>query len=193
MDIDIKPGSCDNPVNFKSRGIVPVAILLEEAIAPEEIREITVDVAYQPDPASPDTVLLLSLEPVRTSSCDISTPGLDCGTRARDGVKDVLFKFRTKDLVEALAEEGVTLLNGDQQEITLVFTATLADGITTMEGSDTILAMRPGIGQGQAAKRFNNRKTIRNNTGNNSCGDNGNNCVDTGINTQTNTRTEGNS
>jgi hypothetical protein len=215
VDIDIKPGSCDNPVNFKSRGVVPVAIVLEQTMTPAEIREITVDVSYKADPNSLDSVLLLSLEPVRTMACDISTPGSECGSRARDGLMDVLVKFRTQDLVQALSDEaGVKLENGDQQEITLLFTATLPDG-TTLEGSDTILAKRSGRAQGPFADRFQNRNKIRDkigkntnpNNGNNNCVennnctnnctencnnngiDNGSNGTDTGTGTQTTTET----
>jgi hypothetical protein len=163
--VDIKPGSCNNPVNFKSRGVLPVAILLEEEIALEDIIGIEVtfalpDPAVAPEPEDEVTpqetpVPDFSPVPVKTVLSDISSPTKTCEEKALDGVKDISLKYKTQPLVQAMSKAGIILENGDQQEITLHFTVSLEGG-TTLEGSDTILAKRPGKAKGKGKNKVKN-------------------------------------
>jgi hypothetical protein len=80
--IDIKPGSDTNPINLKSKGLVPVAILTADGFVAA-----TVD---------PQTVLLAGVEPLRWTMEDVDG----------DGDKDMLFHFKTEDLATVLTENS---------------------------------------------------------------------------------------
>jgi hypothetical protein len=60
VDIDIKPGSCPNPFNGKSKGVLPVAIL-----GAEDFDVTAVDIA---------SVRLAGVAPIRSSFEDVATP-----------------------------------------------------------------------------------------------------------------------
>jgi len=74
VDIDIKPGSWPNPINLKSRGVVPVALLTTD-----DFDAGTVD---------PTTVEFAGAAPVRWT----------LGNVDGDGDYDMLFHFRTQEL-----------------------------------------------------------------------------------------------
>jgi hypothetical protein len=63
VDIDIKPGSCPNPLNLKSKGVLPVAIL-----GSEDLDVSTIDV---------DTIRLEGVAPLRSRLEDVATPVVD--------------------------------------------------------------------------------------------------------------------
>jgi len=72
--IDIKPGSDDNSINLKSRGVVPVAVLTTEV--------------FDAGTIDPGTVLFAGASPVRSTLEDVD----------EDGDLDMLFHFKTQDL-----------------------------------------------------------------------------------------------
>ena len=76
VEIDIKPGSDDNSINLKSKGVVPVAVLTTEDFNASDV--------------DPTTVEFAGAKPVRWKLCDVDD----------DGEVDMLFHFKTKDLVE---------------------------------------------------------------------------------------------
>jgi len=80
--IDIKPGSDTNPINLKSKGLVPVAVLTADGFVAA-----TVD---------PQTVLLAGVAPLRWTLEDVDS----------DGDKDMLFHFKTEDLATVLTENS---------------------------------------------------------------------------------------
>lgn len=97
--LDIKPGSCPNPLNRKSRGVLPVAVL-----GTEEFDVSAIDSA----------TLLLTREgvesgvlPVRATIEDVGTPFegdlCDCHDSIADGFDDLALKFSTQEVVAALA------------------------------------------------------------------------------------------
>ena len=77
VEIDIKPGGNPNNINLKSKGVVPVAVLTTEVFDANDIDPTTVKFAG----ASP---------PVRWTLCDVDG----------DGDDDMLFHFKTQDLVD---------------------------------------------------------------------------------------------
>lgn len=105
--LDIKPGSCPNPFNVKSRGVLPVAILGTESLDVHNI--------------NPSTVLLTRGEypgvlPLRWSYEDVATPfygpTCECHDLNGDGYLDLALKFDTQELVETLGldeEAGNTI------------------------------------------------------------------------------------
>ncbi len=96
--VDIKPGSCPNPMNTTSRGVLPIAILGSAGV---DVRNI--------DPAS---VRLEGVAPLRWSLEDVAAPTFpfqgrtscdrDCTSAGADGVLDLTLKFETQDVVAAL-------------------------------------------------------------------------------------------
>ena len=93
--IDIKPQSCPNPLNVKSKGVLPVAILGSEGFDAN-----TVDVA---------SIRLEGIAPIRSSYEDVAGPIADaneceCTTDGPDGYLDMTLKFMTQDIVATLGE-----------------------------------------------------------------------------------------
>lgn len=97
VGIDIQPGSCPNVVNAADRSF-QVAIL---GGASFDVRQIDVT-----------TVRLEGLTPIRSASVsDVSSPARSsrdrhsysgCGSRRRDGIKDLVVQFDPSDLVRVL-------------------------------------------------------------------------------------------
>jgi hypothetical protein len=99
LDIDIKPGSCPNPFNGKSKGSVPVAIL---GSATFDVTTIDLDsLRLEGVPIVPKNV---SIEDV---SAPVGDPAdcYDCfdeGIDQTDGYPDLVVKFYTQDLAAAI-------------------------------------------------------------------------------------------
>ena len=98
VPVDIKPGSCPNPFNATSKGVLPVAVLGTEDLDVSTI-----------DPAS---IRLNGVAPLRSSTEDVGTPfepytgkescTFDCNDWGTDGLMDLTLKFSRQDLVDAL-------------------------------------------------------------------------------------------
>jgi len=129
--VDIKPGSCPNPLNVKSKGVLPVAILGSEDLDVTDI-----------DPAS--IRLGGVVAPLRSSIEDVSHPWNveDCEDYGVDGYDDLTLKFDNQQIVAALvAAFDEDIEDGDVFELNL--TGTLADD-TQIEGADTVLILKKG-------------------------------------------------
>ncbi len=121
--VDIKPTSCPNPLNVKSKGVLPVAIL------GSDIFDVTTIDAT--------SIRLKGVGPVRHSFEDVAAPGLDvadcnCIEEGPDGFIDLTLKFKTQEIVEVLGEVE------DGDVITLELTGVLF-GEIPIEGADCIL------------------------------------------------------
>lgn len=123
--LDIKPGSCENPLNVRSRGVLPVAILGTAEVDAAGI-----------DPAS---VRLAGVAPLRSSLEDVGTPG-DCDA-GPDGIPDLVLKFDTQALVRAIGARFGPIRN--RRTVELPFEARLRDG-TALQGEDSVLLLVPG-------------------------------------------------
>jgi hypothetical protein len=127
--IDIKPQSCPNPLNTKSKGVLPVAIL-----GTEDFDVITVD---------PATVLLEGVAPLRWSFEDVSTPvdpeadTCECTTEGADGYMDMTLKFDTQSIVAALG------MVEDGEVRVLALTGMTYDGMP-IEGKDCVVIIHKG-------------------------------------------------
>jgi len=114
VNIDIKPGSDTNPINLKSNGVIPVAILGSDTFDVADIDVTTL--AFAPFGKSGDTPLhpnALHLEDVND-----------------DGFTDLVTHYRTQDT-------GITL--GDNEAC---ITGELNDGILFL-GCDDIVPFEP--------------------------------------------------
>jgi hypothetical protein len=130
LDIDIKPGSCPNPLNVKDKGVLPVAIL-----GSEDLDVFNID---------PDSVRLEGVAPVRYSYEDVSQPvsnqtdDCDCTTEGPDGYIDLVLKFDTQEIVTAIG----SVYDGDE----LLLTLTGEDLIgTPIEGTDCVVIIAKGV------------------------------------------------
>jgi hypothetical protein len=121
--VDIKPTSCPNPLNTKSNGVLPVAILGTDEFDVYEV--------------NPETVTLAGVAPLRWDYEDVATPVDDdaefceCTTEGPDGYLDMTFKFSTQDIVAALgmvADGDVIPLNLEGETF----------GGTDIEGADCV-------------------------------------------------------
>lgn len=131
--VDIKPGSCPNPINLKKKGVLPVAIC-----GTEDFDVTTID---------PESILLtregyedVGVSPLRWSYEDVATPYTgdeECGCHDLDGdgYLDLSLKFKNKEVVETLDIEDVV-----GEVIPLIITGNLKEeeGGTPIKGQDCV-------------------------------------------------------
>ncbi len=128
VSFDIKPQSCPNPVNVKSKGVLPVAILGSDVLDVE-------DIDY-------NSILLEGVAPLRSSYEDVASPVIEdtecaCTTDGADGYMDLTLKFKTQEIIAALGE----VVDGELWMLHL--TGNLIDG-TPIEGTDCIVIKNKG-------------------------------------------------
>jgi hypothetical protein len=139
VSIDIRPASCFNPLNLRSNGILPIAVLGTEDFDVNDI-----DIA---------SVRLADVAPFRSNYQDITGPESEepnacgCADTCPDGYTDLMLKFRASELAEALTDIYGQITKGDELELTL--TGQLHDG-SLIEGLDYITVV------GKVPYRLNN-------------------------------------
>ncbi len=130
--VDIHPTSCPNPLNVKSKGVIPVAIL----------GAVDFDVT-QINPAS---VRLEGVAPLRWALEDVAAPYLPllgkqgayaCTTDGPDGFLDLTLKFDAQEVVSALG------LVNDGDILILSLTGELING-TPIMGEDIVKIIKKG-------------------------------------------------
>jgi hypothetical protein len=133
VPVDIKPRACPNPLNLANKGVLPVAIL---GTADLDVKTI--------DPA---TVTLNGIAPLRWKLEDAATPYepfvgktdiYQCNTRGPDGNLDIVFKFDTEEVAEALVALGDVTAG---QALILKLDGKLKDG-TEIKGEDSVIIIR---------------------------------------------------
>ncbi len=124
IPVDVKPGSSVNPLNLRSNGVLPVAILGTDEVDVADI-----------DPAS---LLLNGIPPLRWNYGDVSGLSVDPypdmqsdGGETGDGREDLTLKFNTQDIAGTLG----TVQRGDT--VTLTMDGELYDG-TLAAGEETV-------------------------------------------------------
>jgi hypothetical protein len=149
VPVDIKPGSCPNPLNFKSKGVLPVAILGTPWLPVKSI--------------DPRTITLMGVSPLRWSwedvgtpvdsffchddscdtgcgepwSCDKSCGEYECNELGPDGHLDLVLKFDTQKIVEKLNQEG---LNQHRALVPLSLEGKLRKGLC-ITGQDSVVIL----------------------------------------------------
>ncbi|MHC4913286.1 MAG: hypothetical protein ACYTE5_09840 [Planctomycetota bacterium] len=127
--VDIKPGSCPNPLNVKSKGVLPLAVLGTENL------DVLDDIAY---------VTLEGVEPLMGDYEDVATPFegelCDCHELGPDGFLDLVLHFDTQEIVTALGDVD------DEDLLALTVEVTMEDG-TVIEASDCIRVLKKGKDQ----------------------------------------------
>jgi len=100
---DIKPGSCPNPINLKSKGVLPAAICGTQDFDVKTIDPATIQLVR----LDGDGNVIGQVAPIRWNFEDVATPYMGevpCGCHAfkGDGFMDITLKFRTQAVVKAL-------------------------------------------------------------------------------------------
>jgi subtilisin family serine protease len=135
--MDIKPGSCPNPLNRKSQGYLPVALVGSMSLdtATVDFSSVTISRADgvggaqspHEGPPGPHSVFE-----------DVTSPfdgdGCDCDVLASDGIVDLSMNFDVPDLVANLQLDGLPAW----ADVELVLRGTLFDG-SEFEATDCIL------------------------------------------------------
>lgn len=130
--VDIKPGSCPNPLNRRSRGVVPVAIAGADEV---DVTQIV-----------PETIVLDEVVlPLRHRYRDVATPfapllgkvdAEDCTEEGADGLLDLVLHFYSEHLVDSLNPQV------ERCDVIVVrLTGEFLDG-TPLVGEDVMLVVR---------------------------------------------------
>ena len=145
VHVDIKPGSCPNPLNVKSKGVLPAAIL-----GTSGFNITNIDIS---------SIKFEGVAPIRSSIEDVNTPANspdDCSSDGPDGFVDLCLKFDTQEIVSAIGSVE------DGQEIALTLTGNLNDG-TPIEGMDKVRIIAKGKKRPKLlAEDFGNEPNIEN-------------------------------
>ncbi len=148
VSLDIKPGSCPNPLNAKNKpgkgkSVLPVAILGTEDFDVSDI--------------DPETITLEGVSPVRWSYEDVATPVAEsddicaCTEEEADGFDDLTLKFDRRAVIEAILSHERLQAGGagphnnnsgptERTQVALLLTAELYD-YRQIEGSDCVTLM----------------------------------------------------
>ena len=125
VSLDIKPQSCPNPLNVRSKGKLPVAILGNGDF---NVRDIDIT-----------TIELNGISPIKSAFEDVTAPAASiddecfCEVLDPDSFEDLVLKFDRQEIIESLGDVQ------DGQEITLSLLCKLQDGVTLIRGTDCIV------------------------------------------------------
>lgn len=137
--VDIKPGSCPNPLNVKSKGVLPIAILGTEVF---DVGSIDLN-----------TVRLVGVAPVRSDYEDVGTPfypfigkedKLDCTELGADGFLDLSLKFDMQEIVQAIETSGEEVVDGKIMTLPLTGNLLVEFGGNAISGEDVIIILKKG-------------------------------------------------
>jgi hypothetical protein len=131
VSLDIKPGSCPNPLNMNrnnGKAVLPVAILGTEEFDVQDI--------------DPSTITLLGIQAVRFNYEDVGEPQVNnddcqCSENGPDGYEDLTLKFDRNTLIDTLLK----LPFEEYQELTI--SGMLHDS-TEFSGTDCIRMLKTG-------------------------------------------------
>lgn len=143
VPFDVKPGSCPNPIETESRGVLPVAVL---GTADFDVTTIDPASVSLVNPSLPPNIAAL---PLRWSYEDVATPyepyvgktGIrDCNALGPDGYLDLTIKFDTQSVVPVLG----TVVDG--QAVVLQIRGKLKEefGGTSFVGEDVVRVLLKG-------------------------------------------------
>ena len=132
VHFDIKPGSCPNPLNVKSKGVLPVAILGTEDFDVHTIDPATVRLTLNGNGDG-------AVAPLRWAYEDVATPFegelCDCHDYNGDGYMDMTFKFKTQEIVETL---GLSSYSGETIPLAIIGDLMEDYGGTPIYGQDCV-------------------------------------------------------
>ena len=130
--VDVKPGTCRNPLNVASRGVVHVVVLGNPEVDVEQL-----DVA---------SLRLSGVAPTRSRLADRgSSEGRDgCPPAAPDGFLDLILKFDVPELVQGVENAlGRVLTNRETVDLELQGRFLEEFGRVSIEGHDAVTILKP--------------------------------------------------
>ncbi len=125
--VDIKPGGCENPINYKSKGNTPVAIL-----GAEDFDVSTIDV---------DSIRLAGQEGFKFSIEDVAN-STECD--GVDGIEDLTFKIQTQTLLEGIKDAVGGLSDGDTVSVEVTGNLNEDSNGTAITGGDEVSILIKG-------------------------------------------------
>ena len=141
VPLDIKPGSCPNPLNRKSRGVLPLAILGTETFDVSTVDLATVQLA-RADGVGGMVGPLEGPPGPHSHLEDVGTPFegevCECHEMEADGFLDLAMKFRTPDVVSALELWDLEW----RETVELVVSGYLTDGMPFVASDCVVLRYR---------------------------------------------------
>ena len=139
VPLDIKPTSCPNPLNVKSKGVLPVAILSTDSFDATQV--------------DPSTITLQGVAPIRWAIEDVAAPYSpyigkescqNCTTAGPDGYSDLTLKFDAQAIVDVLGE----VQDGDCVKLTITGWLKEEFGGSPIIGEDLVWILKKGKGGG---------------------------------------------
>ncbi|UCH84312.1 MAG: hypothetical protein JSW50_01085, partial [Candidatus Latescibacterota bacterium] len=123
VSFDLRPGSCPNPFNPKSHGVIPALVLGSPEL---DVRTIIPASVHIEDWVSPSKIRVADM------ASAVHDNGHPCADMSPDGYEDLSLKFPTDEIADLLGK----VKKGDA--VTLKLTARLTDG-TVIEGEDVVV------------------------------------------------------
>ena len=139
VPVDIKPTSCPNPLNVKSKGVLPVAILGTDSFDATQV--------------DPSTITLQCVAPIRWAIADVAAPYSpyigkescqNCTIAGPDGYSDLTLKFDAQAIVDVLGEAQ----DGDCVKLTITGWLKGEFGGSPIIGEDLVWILKKGKGGG---------------------------------------------
>lgn len=131
VSVDIKPGSCPNPIELKKKGVLPAAILGTEDFDVQEIDFATLRIGR--------SGVLDLVAPLRFAFEDVATPfegePCECHDLNGDGFMDMTLKFDAQAVIETL---NLSEVSGETIPLTLTGQLTETAGGTPIIGEDCV-------------------------------------------------------
>jgi hypothetical protein len=141
--LDVRPGGCPNPLNRNSHGVLPVALFGAGEFDVTEV-DVSSVLLWRADGVGGPVAPNEGPPGPHSTFGDVATPfdgeACDCHDETGDGIVDLVLKFRTDAVVEALLL--AELNHGD--EIELIITGTLFGGAGFTTAGDCVLIVPQG-------------------------------------------------
>ncbi len=123
VTFDVRPGSCRNPLNPKSRGVVPALVLGSSDV---DARDIDIASLRIEESVSPSAIRVVDM------GSAIDDDGHPCADMSPDGIDDLRLMFSTEGIAAAMGPVGKGTI------VTLHLTGRLLDG-THIVGEDAVV------------------------------------------------------
>lgn len=145
VPLDIKPGTCPNPLNVKSKGVLPVAIMGTAAFDVTQVAPDTLRLELKNGDANG------GIAPLQWAFTDVGEPympymgkedcELDCaGCSCPDEIMDLVLNFDSQELVSYLGE----VTDGDCYVLKITGNLSEDSGGNPIYGEDVLLILKKG-------------------------------------------------
>jgi len=124
VDLDVRPGSCSNPLKREGTGVIPVVI-----VGSDRINVSAIDTS---------SLALEGVPPKQAAPKDDDSDGA-CDQKIMDDITDLVVEFDLSEVADALRERlGRELLPGEVLEVTLTGQMATGSATASISGKDTM-------------------------------------------------------